>query len=142
MKFMLIQTFLLLIICNLGLSQADLGRITSYSISGNQGSGYIGELVVSVESAPANVITLINARGTTVSTDDIGATERLKIYPNPSSYEIIIDVEDEIRFFELYNSLGQLILRGEERKVDVSKLSSGSYYISINGNAAASFIKL
>ena len=142
MKFILVTLFLFLVMCSQGLSQTDLGRITSYSISGDQGSGYIGDLVVSAESAPSNVIALINAQGTTVSTDDITATQRLKLYPNPTIHEIVIDAEDEIRFYQVYNSLGQLILKGTERQIDVSKLSPGRYHLSINGNSAVSFIKL
>ena len=77
MKFTLFQLFLFVAICNQGLAQANVGRITSYSISGERGSGYIGELVVSTESAPTNVISLINAQGTTVSTDDITGSAQL-----------------------------------------------------------------
>ena len=142
MKFILVALFLFLVMCNQGLSQTDLGRITSYSISGDQGSGYIGDLVVSAESAPRNVIALINAQGTTVSTDDITATQRVKLYPNPTVHEIIIDAEVEVRYYQVYNSLGQLILKGTERQIDVSKLSPGRHHLSINGNSAVSFIKL
>ena len=142
MKFILVALFLFLVMCNQGLSQTDLGRITSYSISGDQGSGYIGDLVVSAESAPRNVIALINAQGTTVSTDDITATQRVKLYPNPTVHEIIIDAEVEVRYYQVCNSLGQLILKGTERQIDASKLSRGRHHLSINGNSAVSFIKL
>jgi len=142
MKFILVNLFLFIVMCNQGLSQTDLGRITPYSISGDHGSGYIGELIVSAESAPTNVIALINAQGTTVSTNDITAARRIKLFPNPTIHEIIIDAEDEIRFYEVYNSLGQLILKGTERQIDVNRLSPGRYHLSINGNSAVSFIKL
>ena len=142
MKFTLFQLFLFVAICNQGLAQANVGRITSYSISGERGSGYIGELVVSTESAPTNVISLINAQGTTVSTDDITGSAQLKVYPNPSNHEIFIESNKEIRFFEIYNALGQFISKGREGKIDISKLPPGHYQLSINGNSATRFIKL
>lgn len=141
MKFILVKFFLLVMICNEGFAQTNLGRVTPYSISGDRGSGYVGDLIVSAESAASNVITLINTQGTTVSTDDLAVAQQFKIYPNPSSHKIIIESVEELRFYQVHNSLGQLLYQGREKTVDISELPSGSYYLSINGNSAASFIK-
>ena len=122
-------------------SQTNLGRITSYSISGDQGSGYIGDLVVSEESVALNVIAVINAMGTTVSTTDVESGPQVKVYPNPTTSTIRIESEAEINFYEIYNSIGRLVYRGSERSIDLTSLPIGSYHLSLNGKVAVTFIK-
>jgi Secretion system C-terminal sorting domain len=58
----------------------------------------------------------------------------LEVYPNPSSTKLTIKyvfATKEAILYQLYNSVGQLIISTKENEVDVSKLSRGLYYLKV-----------
>ena len=66
-------------------------------------------------------------------------SEQIKVYPNPISNELIIEVEGnkEAIDFEISNSIGEVIFKGnviKDIKINTSSLSSGIYLIKmVNG---------
>ncbi len=71
--------------------------------------------------------------GTTSVENQFKAQKAFSIYPNPAVNSIAIDVVNDSNF-EIYISdvLGKVILSDQNRTtVDVSKLTSGIYYISV-----------
>jgi hypothetical protein len=57
-----------------------------------------------------------------------------EVFPNPSSTKIFIKyvtAKHEAATYQLYNSIGQLIISTKENEIDVSKLSRGLYYIKV-----------
>ncbi len=65
------------------------------------------------------------------------ATLNFSVYPNPSSDFIYISVEKQLERIEIYNNLGQLVLKyslpinDNNPKIEVKNLTSGLYFIKI-----------
>jgi hypothetical protein len=71
----------------------------------------------------------------------------LSLYPNPVNnvLEIKLDANSVLRKVSIYDNSGQLILTAKKELVDVSKLASGLYTVTIesnNGNRSNKIIKL
>ena len=71
----------------------------------------------------------------------------LSLYPNPVNnvLEIKLDANSVLRKVSIYDYSGQLILTAKKELVDVSKLASGLYIVTIesnNGNRSNKIIKL
>lgn len=73
-----------------------------------------------------------------------GLAPKLKIYPNPVDNFLMIDLDkkNELSIVKIYDIYGQIEIaeRITENKINVSKLNSGIYFISMNG-LTARFIK-
>ncbi len=68
----------------------------------------------------------------------------MSIYPNPTQSELNISGDTEIKSADIYNSIGKLVLTSPElslRKIDVSSLSSGIYFLKINNAQTIKFVK-
>jgi hypothetical protein len=88
---------------------------------------------------------------TTLSTSDFDFSKYFVLYPNPSDQVLNIskNVEIEIKSFEIYDVLGQLIIAVPDAKtisnIDVSRLKTGNYFIKVKsdkGNSSMKFIKI
>jgi hypothetical protein len=83
--------------------------------------------------------------GTTVGTEEI--TENFRVYPNPFSEYINLQIEDEtgVTIF-IYNSNGQIVhSESIERGIHIiflSHLPSGIYQMGISGKNGTRFVKL
>lgn len=71
-------------------------------------------------------------------------TPKLKIYPNPASNFLMIDLNKEFEssIVKIHNIYGKMVFseRITENKIDISKLNNGIYFISLNKQTAR-FIK-
>lgn len=72
--------------------------------------------------------------------------ERIRLYPNPASDEISVDYHfEEKTDYNIYNSLGELVLSGAyERVISIEQLQPGSYFIELKnefGIHRSSFVK-
>lgn len=54
---------------------------------------------------------------------------KFKLYPNPVSSTLNIEVDSEIETVSIYNQIGQLVLKAKSNSVDVSNLTSGIYLV-------------
>lgn len=60
-----------------------------------------------------------------------------KIYPNPANEYIIIPNDDAI----IYNTYGTVIIRTKKGENNITKLSSGLYFIKLSTGTLLTFIK-
>jgi uncharacterized protein YcnI len=60
------------------------------------------------------------------------------IYPNPTNDYLHID---EKQNYEVFNTMGQKVLNGNSKKIDVRNLNAGIYIISIDNRVKYKFIK-
>lgn len=62
--------------------------------------------------------------------------EELNIYPNPSSSNINIKLSNDSRIKKvtIYNNLGQSVIEDNRAKIDISRLSKGLYFLTIETN--------
>jgi hypothetical protein len=58
-------------------------------------------------------------------------SEQLVVYPNPANSKIQIKSKNPKSKKELYNTVGQMMLRTKENEIDVSGLSKGMYYLRV-----------
>ncbi len=66
-----------------------------------------------------------------------------KIYPNPTSDNFTIEMENEIKLVEIYSLQGQKVLTSNSKNIDVSNVSKGMYLVRIEDeNNAVSTQKL
>lgn len=70
----------------------------------------------------------------------------LKYYPNPVDSELNISYIEEIKKVEIFTITGQRVFgnayQGNEVKVDLSRLSSGTYLVKIETAKASQFVKI
>lgn len=80
-----------------------------------------------------------------LSNDSLDLTA-LKYYPNPVDSELNISYIEEIKKVEVFTITGQRVFgnayQGNEVKVDLSRLSSGTYLVKIETAKASQFVKV
>lgn len=65
------------------------------------------------------------------------------IYPNPTSDNFLIEMEDEVKSVEIYSIHGNKVMTSNSKDINVSNLSKGMYLVKIEGsNNAVSTQKL
>jgi hypothetical protein len=83
--------------------------------------------------------TCIEVRTKPVGINDIPLASGVKLYPNPASEQLTIDMESRFNTVEVTSTLGQVVYRAnltETRKViDVTGYSAGMYYVRLQGEA-------
>ena len=71
---------------------------------------------------------------------------QLKYYPNPVDSELNISYIEEIKKVEVFTITGQRVFgndyKGNEVKVDLSRLSAGTYLVKIETAKASQFVKI
>lgn len=70
----------------------------------------------------------------------------LKYYPNPADSELTVSYKEPIRSIEIYDILGKQIKRQKfetnEVRLDVSRLSSGTYMLKVQTDSGSQFVKI
>ena len=70
-------------------------------------------------------------------------TSKATIYPNPTSDNFTIEMENEVKSVEIYSLLGQKILTATSKNINISNVSKGVYLVRIeDSNNAVSTQKL
>jgi len=121
--------------------QSSTGMVTPFSFTSDQGSAFVGDLVVSEESGFVNSLVITAFGSVSVNVTDIGEIIDISVFPNPTSNVLQINTDLEINIIEIFDSSGQLVAQTGYPYVDVSFLQNGSYTISINKQYALTFIK-
>lgn len=62
---------------------------------------------------------------------DINEIESISVYPNPSSSNISIQLDSKIENVQIFNELGEIVLRDNDEFVDLNGLTNGVYFILI-----------
>lgn len=88
----------------------------------------------------------IGSHTITLGINDYSITNSIKIYPNPASDKLTIDLSSELMFenIKLYNIFGQQLLQSDKLTIDISDLSTGLYFLEIvtnKGKGVKKFIK-
>ena len=116
--------------------------ITPFSIQGDFGSGFVGDIVVSEDSGFVNAVSIVAGNGVTVNVvEELSAATRFKIYPNPTSETLTIQSDEPINLVEVINTAGQVLLTSKHQAIDISQLQNGIYHLWINKQSTLSFIK-
>jgi CubicO group peptidase (beta-lactamase class C family) len=70
-------------------------------------------------------------------------SDKIKIYPNPAESELNIDFNNQENFqIEIFNSIGNIVLRKENQKnIDVSEWTKGIYFVKITEGQKSSLLR-
>ena len=114
----------------------DLQSNTTYQIC------VVAICAPNVESDPSYCI-----YGTTVGLHDI-TLANVKLYPNPATDKLTVEMENKFNTLEVTNTLGQTLYRAavtdNQMQIDVSGYSAGMYYVKLqgdNGMVTKKFVK-
>lgn len=107
----------------------------------SNGEYYVVITLLECSSEPSNTI---NFTISNIQTNE--TTKVLNIYPNPVSNELIIEIKGntEIEYFEIFNSLGQIVFKGEvleKTHIQTSNFASGKYFVKLKNGNILEFIK-
>jgi len=140
------RKLLLLLLC---LPFIGFGQVTTPSVISSSGDSYnnggvimdytLGEIVVETFSNNANILTQGFHQGDLkVTTAVVNLDIKTKIYPNPTTNFIIIELEKNVNAELLvYDINGKIVIKdnlNEEQKkqLDFSFLNQGNYFLHIN----------
>jgi hypothetical protein len=88
-------------------------------------------------------VTSLFTNNTLSSTKFNAQNLKATIYPNPTSDNFNIEIENEVKSVEIYSVQGQKMLTSNSKNIDVSNLSKGMYMVRIeDSNNAVSTQKL
>lgn len=62
-------------------------------------------------------------------------TNNFHISPNPAKNKIVISIETEIKYVEIYSLLGKKVLKSKDQnEIDISQLPNAVYFIKVHTN--------
>jgi len=70
-----------------------------------------------------------SASSVTLQIPDLNTFD-IKLYPNPTISKVYINVQSDIEV-KVYNMIGQMILKTQEKSIDLSRLNSGLYIFKV-----------
>jgi hypothetical protein len=75
--------------------------------------------------------TLLNVILTGLSISDFNTSLKFSMYPNPATNILNIDIASELKSVEIYSLIGQKLLSGSGKQINISNLSSGMYMVRV-----------
>ncbi|KUJ52763.1 M1 family aminopeptidase [Chryseobacterium sp. JAH] len=123
------------------------GQVAYFALNNTLNNQYFTETVAfPIASVEFNYEYQILEKNSTVTQDNTLSTYDIKldqfaIYPNPAKDELFVSGLKRQTEYSIYTSDGRLVKKGKtEKKIDVSTLSSGVYFIDIE-QAKFKFVK-
>lgn len=97
-------------------------------------TGMLDEFYIYNRAITASEVTMVmnNTAGVVLSNENFN-TKNLKatIYPNPTTDNFTIEIENELKSVEIYSLHGQKVLTSSTKNINVSNLSKGIYLVQI-----------
>jgi len=142
MKQLLLLSFLIAgITAN---SQSVIQSVNSGSVISTNGSVSVGEIVVVPQNETQSSSGIIGILTQTLEVKELNLTEKIKVYPNPTTSIIYFQTETNLadEKISIHNLSGQLV--SEKRitdgnALDLSELSTGVYLIQFSNKNINSF---
>lgn len=122
-----------------GIINGATGQNYTATVSGDY---YVIVTLSGCSSDPSNIINV-----TVIGIPDVEANRIIKVYPNPVQHELIIEIDknDEKVNFDIYDSKGQVVYRGnliDRTLVNTGNLSSGVYLIKFDNGKTIELKKI
>lgn len=93
---------------------------------------YLDDICVSTNSLTCNITTQTPCFGTTNIKKTL-FNLNFNIYPNPTFDVIYLtDLNDQLLYYQIYNTFGDMIISDNKLRCDISQLNSGIYNLKIN----------
>ncbi len=112
--------------------------LSNFKLGGNFGL-YVDDLKIYGRALNATEVTSLFTTNTLSSQDFNVNVLKATIYPNPTSDNFTIEMENEVKAVEIYSIQGQKVMNSTSKNIDVSNLSKGMYLVRIedSNNAIA-----
>ena len=96
------------------------------------------------EVATVNFIFEVSILNSTLALDDFVKNKNVRLFPNPSSYFIVISNLEKIEKYSILNALGQEVVEGNiinDEKIDISNFTNGLYFLRFENGNTLKFLK-
>ena len=103
---------------------------TTIAIPANPGHKYIAIKYTPDNMHQAVFVDNIEWKATTAGTDKFDSN-KVKIYPNPTSGIFYIDTEIEVQTIEVYNISGQRIAMTPQKEINLQNAANGVYIVNV-----------
>lgn len=116
----------------------------SFILGGTTGEMYIDDLKIYNRAISATEVSNLYTSNSILATTSFQSNSlKATIYPNPTSNDFTIEMENEVKLVGIYSLIGQKVLSATTKTVNVSGLSKGVYMVRIeDSNNAISTQKL
>ena len=110
--------------------------------SGNNDQVFFDQIIISGDNPTAQAVAVIDENVSRLTSFNNAAEDNIKLYPNPTSTQITIEVK-EVSYSEImiFSTTGQLMTSLEPSEgnltIDVSEYASGMYFIRFVSNGLA-----
>ncbi len=125
-------------------NKAGWNTLSGIFILGKEVEIYIDDLKIYNRAISASEVSNLYTNNSILNTPNFQAkTSKATIYPNPTSDNFTIEMENEVKSVEIYSLLGQKILTATSKNINISNVSKGVYLVRIeDSNNAVSTQKL
>jgi hypothetical protein len=140
------KKLLLILLC---LPMIGFGQVTSPSVVSSSGDSYsngnvimdytLGEIVVEAYGSPTTILTQgFHQEILRITTEVVNIDIKTKVYPNPTTNFLIIELEKNVNADILvYDINGKIVIKDrlnneQQKQLDFSFLKQGNYFLHIN----------
>ncbi len=92
----------------------------------------VTSFTVTASSLSNMAFDLLSVNVARLSNPEIFNNQRISVYPNPVKNILYIKNASGLNYINVYDSLGQKVLRSNHKYIDVSNLSKGMYFLEIH----------
>jgi len=107
----------------------SVGTHTSIAIPANAGHKYVA--IKFIHGGGHKALQLDNIEWKTAASSDKFDTDKVKIYPNPTTGMFFIDTDIDVKSIEIYNTSGQRILTTNQKNINLENAANGLYIVNI-----------
>jgi len=113
-------------------NKAGWNTLSGIFILGRDVEIYIDDLKIYDRAISAAEVSSLYTNNSILATKSFqNNTLKATIYPNPTSDNFIIEMENEVKSVEIYSLLGQKILTANSKNINISNVSKGVYMVRI-----------
>ncbi len=109
----------------------SVGSHATTAIPANAGHKYVAiRFIHGGGHGTVLVVDNVEWKQITASTDKFD-TDKVKIYPNPTTGMFFIDTDIDVKSIEIYNTSGQRILKTNQKNINLENAANGFYIVNI-----------
>ncbi|WP_281337107.1 LamG-like jellyroll fold domain-containing protein [Flavobacterium eburneipallidum] len=113
-------------------NKASWNTLSGIFILGKEVEIYIDDLKIYNRAISASEVSNLYTNNSILNTPNFQTkTSKATIYPNPTSDNFTIEMENEVKTVEIYSLLGQKILTATSKNINISNVSKGVYLVRI-----------
>lgn len=127
-----------LLVCrnNNGNGQGETFTYNNFTVGNEYYIRVVNEYITPLTTSSFNLC----VTDATLSADGFNRSN-LSVYPNPVNDLVTIELEDSIESVEVINSVGQVVLKSNQKQISLKDLPSGMYWLSVKAKNSATLFR-